>query len=148
MRTRRSTDDEKLRTKAGFRALREEVGMLQGDLADAAWCEVTSVKRWEREGNSWDPPARAWAALEEAASRQCEAVAAALAAARAEEAALGHKPEAIEVAYYRDQAMHDAAADADEPFGVANANARAAARALRVEGFDVVFRYPSDSADA
>lgn len=119
--------------------------MLQGDLADAAWCEVTSVKRWEREGNSWDPPARAWAALEEAASRQREAVATVLAAARAEEAALGRKPEAVEVAYYRDQAMHDAVADEDEPFGVANATARAAARALRAEGFDVVFRYPCEA---
>lgn len=121
--------------------------MLQGDLAEAAWCEVTSVKRWEREGNSWDPPARAWAALEEAASRQRGAVASALDSARAEEASLGHKPEAVEVTYYRDQAMHDAVADEDEPFGVANATARAAARALRSEGFEVVFRYPVTSSE-
>ncbi len=75
-------------------------------------------------------------------------MAAALAAARAEEASLGHKPDVVELAYYRDQGMHDAVADEDEPFGVGNANARAAARALRAEGFDVVFRYPSDSTDA
>lgn len=143
-----NSGDEKFHTKAGFKALREDLGMSQGDLAREAWCNIQSVKRWEKEGNSWDPPARAWAALEDAASRQREAVAAALEAARATEAEAGHKPDAVEVTYFRDQAMYDEFGREEGPFGVANANARAAARALRADGYDVVFRYPSDAPDA
>ena len=53
-----NSGDEKFHTKAGFKALREDLGMSQGDLAREAWCNIQSVKRWEKEGNSWDPPAR------------------------------------------------------------------------------------------
>ena len=148
MRLKKTSGDERFHTKAGFKALREDLGMSQGDLAREAWCNIQSVKRWEKEGNSWDPPARAWAALEEAASRQREAVAEALETARATEDEAGHKPDAVEVTYFRDQAMYDEFGREEGPFGVANANARAAARALRAEGYDVVFRYPSDAVDA
>lgn len=67
---------------------------------------------------------------------------------RATEAEAGHKPDAVEVTYFRDQAMHDEFGREEGPFGVTNANARAAARALRADGYDVVFRYPSDAVDA
>ena len=66
------------RTKAGFRAAREGVGMTQHALARELGVEVRSVKRWESPDAPQVPPEDAWDVLDAALAAQRQAVAYAL----------------------------------------------------------------------
>lgn len=125
------------RTKANFKALRERVGLSQGDLAELASVTRTTVKRWERPGFN-DAPADVWQMLEDAAETQrelCEQV--------AEQAATIDLDE-LQLTYWRSQGQFDALGRDNGPFAVANANARAIWQTLEAMGVEVEFAYPDD----
>lgn len=132
-------------TKADFRAMREQTGYSQQALADALNVNVKTVKRWEHEADASQPPVDAWDLLEAALGVQRRMAAYAVNVARKQEAALGAKPQAVQLTYFRDQAMFDRYGRDEGYFGVANANARAAAAALRAEGHGVSFSYPREN---
>lgn len=133
-------------TKAGFRALREQVGYSQQALADAMGVNVRSVKRWEHEGCPYDAPADAWELLEKRLDVQRKMAAHAVEVAEAAASELGKDAVMAPITYYRDQAMYDDHGRDEGYFGVANANARAAGDALEQRGFAVEYRYPEEGA--
>ena len=136
-----------VRAKAALKALRETVGMMQRDLAEALDVDVRSVKRWESPATEgYQAPADAWLVLEEARETQRQQVAYALKVVSEQAKALGHEPGAIVLTYYRDQEQYDAGGRDSGPYGVANANARAVADALEREGYQVEWRYPDEGA--
>lgn len=136
-----------VRTKAAFKAMREQVGMMQRDLAEELDVDVRSVKRWESPAaEGYRAPADAWAVLEDARETQRQQVAYALKVVREQEETLDHAPAAVALTYYRDQEQYDACGRDSGPYGVANANARAVADALEREGFAVEWRYPDGGA--
>ena len=132
-------------TKADFRAMRETAGYSQQALADALNVNVKTVKRWEHEADASMPPADAWNLLEAALDVQQRMAAYAVSVVRKQEAALGAKPQAVQLTYFRDQAMFDRYGRDEGYFGVANANSRAAAAVLQAEGYGVSFSYPCDN---
>ena len=130
-------------TKADFRAMREECGLIQQDVADALGVRALTVKRWERPGFP-EPPDDAWAYLNSMRDRMVEM--AEFAADKAVELRDETGAGAIALTYFRDQQQYDASGRDDGPVGFANAVARLTASYLEVEGFDVEFRYPDDVA--
>lgn len=48
------------KTKAAFRAFREECGLTQQDIADEAGVQILSVKRWENTKEDHQPPDDVW----------------------------------------------------------------------------------------
>lgn len=48
------------KTKAAFRAIREECGLTQQDIADEADVKILSVKRWENTKEDHQPPDDVW----------------------------------------------------------------------------------------
>ena len=135
------------RTKAEFRALREMVGLSQADLAEEMGVTTRSVKRWEDDGAEWhNPPQDAWDALDAYLMTQDQMVAEATEEVRATVRDAGRAPDAVAVTYYKSQAQYDALGRDEGCYGIANANARALASALRREGVRVEFRYPDAGA--
>ena len=130
-------------TKADFRAMREECGLTQQDVADALDVRALTVKRWERPGFP-EPPDDAWAYLHSMRDRMVEM--AEFAADKAVELRDETGAGAIALTYFRDQRQYDASGRDEGPVGFANAVARATASRLLGEGFDVEFAYPDDGA--
>lgn len=133
-----------MRTKADFRAMREQAGYSQQALADALSVNVKTIKRWEHEADASMPPTDAWELLKTALGVQKRMAVYAVSVARKQETALGVRPKAVQLTYYRDQAMYDLYGRDAGYFGVANANSRAAATALQAESYSVAFSYPCD----
>ena len=132
-------------SKADFRALRETVGLSQQDVADALGVDVRSVKRWEAPDGS-QPVAAAWALLERYAEFHELAIETAVEHVETMIAEVGHAPQAVRMTYWRSQEEYDAHGRDPGPYGVANANARSVAEALRPYGVDVEFAYFDDGA--
>lgn len=132
------------RTAAGFRALRERVGLSQSDLAEELGVALRSVKRWER--GLFDAPDEAWDVLGSYAETQEQMVdhAREIVLSVGEEA--GRRPDEIVLTYYRTQEEYDAHGRDEGPYGVANANARAVAAELAHYGVETCFRYPDEGA--
>lgn len=122
--------------KAGFRALRELVGLSQPDIADHFGVQTRSVRRWEHPGTPWGAPDDVWEWLESVAEMQVELVTTAIAAAEGKEA--------VQLTYWRSQAQYDALGREPGPYTVANANARLVAWMLSSLGVEVSFVYPDD----
>lgn len=134
------------RTKAGFKALRERVGMSQQDVADALGVNVKTVKRWEQPQFPYGAPDDAWELLEGLLRTQREAVEACYEQAGQAVERQGRMPGMVVMTYFRDQDMYDEFGRDEGPYGVANANARAAAAELERLGLEVEFRYPTEGA--
>ena len=128
--------------KADFKALREELGLTQGDVADACDVRVTAVKRWERPG--WpDPPEDAWDVLlrmRETLVEQADAM-----VDRACDMRDEHGVRHVVITYYRLQDDHDRWGREQGPVGFVNAVSRRAADSMRAEGIDVRFAYPQQA---
>ncbi len=133
-------------TKAQFRAMREQAGYSQQALADALSVNVRTVKRWEHEGYDGEAPGDAWELLSSALDVQREMALYALDTVKSVEREAGRNAACVPITYYRDQAMYDQSGREEGYFGVANANARAAAELLTREGRRVEFRYPPEGA--
>lgn len=132
------------KTKAGFRALRERLGMRQIDVADECGVVLATVKKWERPG-FMAPPDDAWNALiahEADALRIIDASVSAVASAGATGDVDGKR---VVMTYYRDQAHYDKHGRDQGLYGMANAIARRVADALEDMGAEVSWRYPEES---
>lgn len=126
-------------TKAGFRAMREALGLTQLDVADACGVRALTVKRWERPGFP-EPPEDAVEWLEGMADLHDDMV------GQMVGLALESPADEVRVTYFRDQAQYDASGRDDGPFGFANSVTRDVAAELTAKGMDVAFRYPDDGA--
>ena len=131
-------------TKADFRAIRETIGLTQGDVAKALGVSLRTVKRWEHP--DWqEPPEDAWAWLMDMHDRYDALVDEAVDRALAIAAKRG-APEVVSIAYYREQSQYDAHGREQGPYGFANSIAREVALDLAGEGIETEFRYPDDDA--
>ena len=131
-------------TKADFRAIRETIGLTQGDVAKALGVALRTVKRWEHPDRQ-EPPEDAWAWLMDMHDRHDAMVDEAVDKALAIVGERG-EPAAVVITYYRDQAQHDAHGREPGPYGFANSVAREVALDLNGEGIETEFRYPDDDA--
>jgi len=122
--------------KAGFRALRETVGLSQTDIAKHFGVQTRSVRRWESTKTPWEPPEDVWEWLEDISELQAELVTTALSTAEGKEA--------VQLTYWRDQAQYDALGREPGSYTVANANTRLVAWMLSSLGVEVSFVYPDD----
>ena len=131
-------------TKADFRALRETIGLTQGDVAKACDVSLRTVKRWEHP--DWqEPPEDAWAWLLGMLERHDALVDEAVDRALAVVGERG-EPAAVVITYYRDQPQYDAHGREPGPYGFANSVARDVALDLNDDGIETEFRYPDDGA--
>lgn len=130
-----------MRTKTEFRAIREITGITQSALAKELGVEVRSVKRWESDAAPQQPPADAWAVLDDALAVQRQVVDFALAKIDELDAPAVRLP-------YWSSAEEYAAKSTDAALGVpmdaesyrhANANLRAIASILMAEGTRIIW---------
>ena len=127
------------RTKAGFRASREAVGISQSDLARMMGVADRSVRRWESPDFGKLPPDEAWEIVGRALDAQAEAVAHAVGIVEGVRDTAGADARAIDLLYRYERTAEDR---------MANASARAAATVLRHLGHRVRFCYEGESAAA
>lgn len=132
------------KTKAAFRALREECGFTQNDLADEFDVDVRSVKRWENpKVPGYEPPDDVWqfvlaarGAMHQDAREIAEQVM----------ASLSKGDHDLQLRYYRTQDDLDAVqagSGADEPVGYVNARMRLVGQLL--DKAEVPYTYSYDA---
>lgn len=130
-----------MRTKTEFRAIREICGITQAALAKELGVEVRSVKRWESDAALQQPPADAWAVLDDALAVQRQVVDYALAKIDETGAHAVRLPYWASPEDFADRST-DAALGVNldaESFRRANANTRALAAVLMAEGTPIVW---------
>lgn len=136
-----------MKTKAAFRAIREECGYSQQDVADEADVRVLTVKKWESPSSDIkQPPDDVWRWLLSERQRQEETAhdLAEQAIAMAEQEDCGGP---IVIAYYRSQEELDAyqlPAGRDEAVGWVNASSRLAADIIEQAGYEVQLAYRAE----
>ena len=128
-----------MRNKQEFKALREQVGMSQTDLALALDVSERSVKRWESiKYKDYNAPKDAWDILDDALQLQRQVVSAAL--GQIEEAAqeVGSYPASVKLVYWSSQAEYDEhhCVDDDGDWRQANATAHIVSYALHERGIE------------
>lgn len=130
-----------MRSKTEFRAIREICGITQAALAKELGVEVRSVKRWESDAAPQQPPADAWAVLDDALAVQRQVVDFALAKIDETGAPAVRLPYWASPEDFADRST-DAALGVNldaESFRRANANTRALAAVLMAEGTPIVW---------
>ena len=130
-------------TKADFRAIRETIGLTQGDVAKALGVALRTVKRWEHPDRQ-EPPEDACEWLLGMLERHDTLVDAMV--DRALAAAGRGDLDVVAITYYREQSQYDALGRDDGPYGFVNSIAREVALDLAVEGIETEFRYPDEGA--
>lgn len=128
------------RTHAGFRALRESIGLSQSDVADVAGVQERTVRRWEAPGNAI-APADAWHDLERMRETFRAGVSAALSQVAEITDEAGRPPRTVALSYYRSQSEYDELGRDDGPYGFRNAMTREVARRLEHDGLRVVVKF-------
>lgn len=130
---------------ADFRALREQVGFSQQDVADLMGVNVSSAKRWERPDYPFSIPDAAWELLESAYELQRQEVEYAVdQIVHAASVTRQGSRLPVVLSYWRTQADYDEAhPNQPGPYGQANAISRAVAEKARALGFEVDFVYGS-----
>ena len=128
-----------MRSKQEFKALREQVGMSQADLAFALGVTERSAKRWESiKYTNYNAPQDAWDILDDALKLQRQVISAAL--GQIDEAAqeVGGYPESVKLVYWSSQAEYDEyhCVDDDGDWRQANATARIVSYALHERGIE------------
>lgn len=132
---------EMKKTKAAFRALREECGLTQKDVADEAGVTILSAKKWENPASDIkEPPDDAWEwlldtsrALEEEAQKIFEAL-----------KSMYRADAPVALGYYRSQEQLDEVqipAGLDRPVGYMNAVTRRVAALLHEAHMDFDIYY-------
>ena len=129
------------KTKAAFRAMREECGMTQQDIADKFDVRKLTVKRWENPAiDGCEPPEDVWLWLSETmngiGSEGSERARHLISLADEE-----GEDWPICLIYYRTQEELDATGQDDRPMGVVNAITRMTARLIEDAGRDVAIEY-------
>ena len=133
-----------MRTKAEFRAIREQLGMSQSVLADMMDVQDRSVRRWESPEAPQQPPDEAWEILDFYLHRQEDMVEYAVGHVVAMDSDMG-KPEDVVMSYYPDQDSFDEVHTDEGDYRMANANTRQVAVSLRWRGYKVRFSYGEDT---
>lgn len=128
-----------MRSKQEFKALREQVGMSQADLAIALGVTERSAKRWESiKYSNYNAPKDAWDILDGALKLQRQVISVAL--GQIEEAAqeVGGYPASVKLVYWSSQAEYDEyhCVDDDGDWRQANATARIVSYALHERGIE------------
>ena len=118
------------KTKAAFRAIREECGFSQQDIADEAGVAIRAVKFWEDMREERQPPDDVWAFL--LAARGALYQDAREIAEQTIDSVKATWGKEVQLRYYRTQEQLDTVQlpDTDEPYGYANARTREVARLL------------------
>lgn len=134
-----------IKTKATFRALREECGLSQQDIADEFDVNRMTVKRWENPSLTGSKlPDDVWAfvlaargALHEDARSIADQIIGSMAGVKG--------PHGLTLDYYRTQDDLDAAQDgADEPVGYVNARMRLVGQLLDRAEVPYSYRYAGE----
>lgn len=133
-----------MRTMADFKALRENCGLSQQNVADALGVHLQTVKRWEKPSFPYNIPDDAFDYLDSVAESQANQVAHMLDVIAQQVEQFGKDHVLMPITYYRDQQMHDAYCRHEKPFGWSNAVARKLAYELGKCWVSYSFRYPSD----
>lgn len=128
-----------MRSKQEFKALREQIGMSQADLALALGVTERSAKRWESiKYTNYNAPQDAWDILDDALKLQRQVISAAL--GQIDEAAqeVGGYPASVKLVYWSTQAEYDEyhCVDDDGDWRQANATARIVSYALHERGIE------------
>lgn len=118
------------RGKAEFRALRDTVGMSQNALAAALDVQPRTLRRWEDDGEPWQPPQDAWEELDALRADQERVVGFAVRRAVSIREEMGGEPAEVVLPYPQGR---------DAESSMARANARLCAERLRQRGFEVRF---------
>ena len=126
------------RTHAGFRALRESLGLSLNDVAEAMGVRERSARRWEAP-NGQMPPDDAWEWLEGMQARFNDAVDASLDAV--EESGANR----VSITYYRSQDEYDAFGRDEGPYGFVNAVSREVALTLESDGVEASLMFPEEA---
>lgn len=135
------------RTKASLKALREQVGLSQQNVADALRVNIKTVKNWENPSKTaYKIPDDVWNYLDKVAEVQKQQVSYFLGVLSKQVEEIGEEPILVPITYYRNQAMYDQFGRDEGPVGWANAVARLTAYELDRRGIAYEFRYPSEGA--
>lgn len=130
------------KTKAAFRAIREECGLTQQDVADEADVKILSVKRWENTKEDHQPPDDVWQwllALRGAMHEDARQIATQI---------IDSLPKGATdlcLDYYRTQEDLDSMQlpNADEPVGYVNARTRLVGQMLEMKEVKYSYAYRS-----
>ena len=132
------------KTKAAFRAIREECGLTQQDVAAEAYVRILTAKKWENPNSDIkEPPDDVWQwllALRGAMYQDAREIV---------EQIIASLPEGardLTLDYYRTQEELDAVQlpDADEPVGYVNARTRLVGQMLDAKEIHYTYRYRSE----
>lgn len=128
------------KTKAAFRAFREECGLTQQDIADEAGVQILSVKRWENTKEDHQPPDDVWQwllALRGAMYEDARQITKQIIESLPE----GAKDLVLD--YYRTQEDLDSVQlpEADEPVGYVNARTRLVGQMLDAKEIKYSYAY-------
>lgn len=128
------------KTKAAFRAIREECGLTQQDIADEADVKILSVKRWENTKEDHQPPDDVWQwllALRGAMYEDARHITTQIIESLTEDA------KDLVLDYYRTQEDLDSVQlpEADEPVGYVNARTRLVGQMLDAKEIKYSYAY-------
>ena len=128
------------KTKAAFRAIREECGLTQQDIADEADVKILSVKRWENTKEDHQPPDDVWQwllALRGAMYEDARHITTQIIESLTEDA------KDLVLDYYRTQEDLDSVQlpEADEPVGYVNAGTRLVGQMLDAKEIKYSYAY-------
>lgn len=133
------------KTKAAFKAMREECGFSQQDIADEAGVSILSVKKWENPTYTQLPPDDVWQFLLSARGAMHQD-AREIAEQIVESLSTIENPQDLQLDYYRKQEDLDAVqlgSGIDEPVGYYNARMRLVGQLLDKAEIPYTYRYPT-----
>ncbi len=132
-------------THATFRAIREQLGYSQDQLAIELDVSLRTIKRWESPAGT-EIPAGVEQDLLELKELQQSAVDTIVDQVKQVERNIGSDAKTIQMTYYRNQLEYNALGRDKGCYTVANANSRLAGQELERLGYNVVYLYIDEGA--